>query len=73
MTIPAMKLHQTILELLAEIDAYRARTGINETNFGLAALNDGKFVRDLRNGRVPSLTTIDKVRSLMRDAERSAA
>jgi hypothetical protein len=70
---PVMKLHPSIQSLVDEIDAFRKRNDINATAFGLAAVNDGKFVGDLLKGRIPSLVTIDKVRAFMRDRETVAA
>lgn len=37
--------------LLAEIDSFRSRVSISETAIGLGAVNDGKFVSELRAGR----------------------
>jgi hypothetical protein len=56
------KLHPTVESLLSEIDAFIARTGTDQTNFGLDVINDGHFVKRLRHGRVPKLQTIDRVR-----------
>ncbi len=44
------------------VEGYLSDTGMDPTNFGKAAMNDPKFVFDLRNGRSPSARTIDKVR-----------
>ena len=57
-----MRLHPVAAELLAEIEAFRAMTGINKTTFGQRVLRDGNFVRRLEAGRAPTLKTIDKVR-----------
>lgn len=64
--------HPSIVALLAEIEAFRARRGITATEFGILALNDGKFVGDLNRGRIPSLRTIDKVRDFIA-AQKEAA
>jgi hypothetical protein len=61
----AMQLHPSIQALLDEITAFRRQRGISATAFGIHVLNDGKFVADLKRGRVPSLMTIDKVRLFM--------
>lgn len=50
-----------------EIDAYLTATGLSPTALGRMALGDPGFVFGLRNGRSPSLRTIDKVRAFMRD------
>lgn len=75
--LPIMNLHPSIQSLVEEIDAFRERDGLNPTAFGLRAVNDGKFLSDLRAGRVPSIVTIDRVRAFMvprvvADAERVA-
>ena len=67
-----MKLHPVAAELLAEIEAYRALTGVNKTTFGQRALRDGNFVRRLEGGRAPSLKTIDKVRGFIHRNSRAA-
>jgi phosphopantothenoylcysteine decarboxylase/phosphopantothenate--cysteine ligase len=51
--------------LLAEIEAYLARTGATPTKFGLAAVNDGHLVANLRKGNSVTLKTADKVRAYM--------
>ena len=52
--------------LLAEIEAYLARTGETATKFGLAAVRDGHLVSRLRKGESVTLKTADKVRAYMR-------
>lgn len=51
--------------LLAEIDAFLGRAGIAETTFGRKAVNDGKFVGSLRQGRDVNSATIDRVRAFI--------
>ncbi len=60
------RMHAQARQLLAEIHAYLARTGLDPTRFGLRALNDGHFVPRLQAGRQPRLDTIDKVRAFMK-------
>ena len=67
-----MKLHPVAEQLLAEIEAYRALTGVNKTAFGQRVLRDGNFVRRLEDGRTPSLKTIDKVRQFIHRNSRAA-
>lgn len=55
--------------LLAEIEAYLARTGETATKFGLAAVRDGHLVSRLRKGESVTLKTADKVRAYMRQAQ----
>lgn len=62
-----VKLHPHIEALLVEIDDFRDQTAINQTNFGMLSVKDGKFLSDLGKGRLPSLATIDKVRAFMAD------
>ena len=47
--------------LLDAIEAHRAKTGITETAFGLAAVGDPKFVFDLKQGREPRRKTVARV------------
>lgn len=65
-----MKLHPAVQSLINEIEEFRDGTGMNPTAFGIATVNDGHFIHDLRNGRLPSLATIDKVRSFIRQHEK---
>ena len=51
--------------LLAEIEAFLTRTGATPTKFGLAAVNDGHLVANLRKGHSVTLKTADKVRAYM--------
>lgn len=53
-------------EFSQEIDAYLEAAHLSATALGRAALGDPGFVFGLRNGRSPSLRTIDKVRAFMR-------
>jgi phosphopantothenoylcysteine decarboxylase/phosphopantothenate--cysteine ligase len=55
----------TAKALLAEIEAYLARTGASATKLGLAAVNDGHLVANLRKGHSVTLKTADKVRTYM--------
>jgi hypothetical protein len=52
--------------LLMEIELFLAKSGMAETAFGLAVKNDGKFVPQLRSGRIPSADTIDAVYAYIR-------
>ena len=55
----------TAKTLLAEIESFLARTGATPTKFGLAAVNDGHLVANLRKGHSVTLKTADKVRAYM--------
>src|SRR5687768_2818398 len=51
--------------LLAEIEAFLGGTGLTATKFGIAAVNDGHLVANLRKGSSVTLKTADKVRAFM--------
>ena len=61
----AHKIHPDVRKLLDEISAYRARNNLDKTKFGILAANDGHLIPRLQSGRLPRLTTIDKVRAYM--------
>jgi phosphopantothenoylcysteine decarboxylase/phosphopantothenate--cysteine ligase len=56
---------QAAKDLLADIEGFLARTGATPTKFGLAAVNDGHLVANLRKGHSITLKTADKVRAYM--------
>lgn len=55
--------------LLQEIETFLGRDDVRvtETGFGVAVMNDGKFIPDLRDGRRVWPETAEKVRNQMRD------
>jgi 2,4-dienoyl-CoA reductase-like NADH-dependent reductase (Old Yellow Enzyme family) len=57
---------------LAEIEAFLARERAAPSGFGRAAVGDPNFVRDLRDGRAPSLRLVDRARAYMARAARDA-
>lgn len=57
---------------ISDVEAYLSKEKIKPTAFGLRAAGDPNFVFDLRTGREPRRSTIEKVRSFMTE-ERSAA
>lgn len=62
--------------LLDDIAAFIAAHGLSERRFGELALNDKNFVSDIRDGRSPSLNTVDRLRRFMStypNHERAAA
>ena len=59
--------------LLAEIAAFLAEQGVSASKFGLAAVNDGHLVANLRKGNSVTLRTADKVRAYMAEQRRSSA
>lgn len=59
-----------VASLLTKIDEFLRDSGMAETAFGLAALNDGKFVSRLRGGSGVTVKTINRVNSYI-DTERA--
>lgn len=55
------------LQFIGRIDQFLADTGLAETTFGRLACNDSTFVADLRDGRSPSLRTLERVETFMND------
>jgi hypothetical protein len=55
------------LQFIGRIDQFLADTGLAETTFGRMACNDSTFVADLREGRSPSLRTLERVETFMND------
>lgn len=51
--------------LIAEVEAFLDRHEMSPTAFGLASVNDGHFVRDLREGKDIKLSTVDRVIKFM--------
>lgn len=47
--------------ILAEIEAFCRQQGMAESTFGRLAVNDGKFVDRLREGKNIGLNTVDRV------------
>ncbi|HJN22877.1 MAG TPA: ATP-binding protein [Rhodospirillales bacterium] len=56
-----------LLELLREIEAFIDDRGMAETTFGRLAVNDGKFVSRLRDGKGVTVRTVEKVRAYIRN------
>ena len=63
----------TVVDLLAEIDVFLRDEGVAETTFGRRAVNDGKFVARLRNGKGVTVATVERVRAYMATARSGAA
>lgn len=64
-----MTLAKTLLE---EIEVFLNRSSLTPTKFGLAAINDGHLVANLRRGQSITLRTADRVRTYMRHEQASA-
>lgn len=63
---------------MTTLDAFKSRIeqflldwGMAERTFGLSACKDTAFVRDLREGREPRQSTIEKVERFMREHEQA--
>ena len=61
-----MKLHPDVKRLLDEINAFRSRTGMERTRFGIEAVNDGHLLPRLQSGREPRRATVERVRAFMK-------
>jgi predicted transcriptional regulator len=59
------KLHPIAAKLLADIEVFRARVGIDRTAFGVKAAGDGHFITRVEEGKIPRITTIDRVYAYM--------
>ncbi|HEY7086250.1 MAG TPA: bifunctional phosphopantothenoylcysteine decarboxylase/phosphopantothenate--cysteine ligase CoaBC [Hyphomicrobiaceae bacterium] len=55
----------TTRDLLRDIEAFLVEFGVSPTKFGLAAINDGHLVKNLRDGASVTLRTADKVRAYL--------
>src|SRR5215813_14025290 len=55
----------TTRDLLSDIEAFLVEFDVSPTKFGLAAINDGHLVTNLRGGASVTLRTADKVRAYM--------
>jgi phosphopantothenoylcysteine decarboxylase/phosphopantothenate--cysteine ligase len=60
-------------DLLAVIEAYLASTGMTATKFGIAAVNDGHLVANLRKGASVTLKTADRVQAYIARRPATAA
>ena len=65
--------HHAPPDLLAEIEAFCARTGMTRTAFGMEALGDPSFVGTLAKGRDLRLSTVARVRAFMAERGEAAA
>lgn len=53
----------TVAALLKEIEAHLKQAEVAATTFGRRAVNDGKFVKRLRDGKGITVATVDRVRA----------
>ena len=56
-------IHPAVKKLLTEVEAYRARSGMTRTEFGLRAVHNGNVINRLEQGVVPTIRTIDRIRT----------
>lgn len=50
----------------SEVERFLSDTGMTPTTLGKSALRDPNFVFDLRDGRIPNLSIVDRVQTFMR-------
>lgn len=55
--------------LLPQINHYLRQRNLSPSRFGREAVNDPRFVHDLRNGREPRPPTIARVRAYLERVE----
>lgn len=60
-------------ELLTRIEAFLERHDIAETRFGRDAVNNPAFLRGLREGKSPTLDTLNKLKCYMERIDEAAA
>ena len=60
-------------ELIAQIEGFCARHDMSESRLGRDALNNPAFVGGLREGKSPTLETLNRVTAFMRDKDEHAA
>lgn len=53
--------------ILSDIEAFLAGTGMAASRFGMLALGDPRFVRDLRDGREVKRATRERLVGFMRE------
>jgi len=64
----------TETELLERINAFRARHhDMAPTTFGRRATGNANLIKELEDGKSPSLRTVQRVAAFMRDADEEAA
>ena len=58
-------MNNTALQLLAEIETFRAKTGMSVRQFGVGAVGDHNLIPRLRGRKGVSSSTIDRVRNFI--------
>jgi len=59
--------------LIAEIEVYCRKAGVAESTFGRRAVNDGKFVGRLRDGKGVTTATVARVRNFLIEQNEASA
>ena len=54
-----------VKQIILEIDRFLAITGMRPTTFGVAAVNDGHIIEQLRAGRNVRASTEDRIRAFI--------
>ena len=57
------------MHLLPRVERYLRRSGTPPTRFGREAMNDPRFVFDLRSGREPRAPTRERVAAFLQQRE----
>lgn len=57
------------MHLLREVEKFLNRSQTAPTRFGRDAVGDPRFVFDLRRGREPRATTVERVRAFLETAQ----
>lgn len=53
-------------QFMAEVEGFLSRSGMAPTRFGQDAVGDPNLIRNLREGRSPSLKTVERVLDCIR-------
>lgn len=56
--------------LLHQIDTFLKRSGMSPTEMGKAIANDSALIFDIRNGRSPSLRTVERIMAYIETHQR---
>ena len=63
---------KTLTELfISRVDAFLDRTRVGPTKLGWQAVGDPNLVRELRDGRSPTLATVDQVMAFIEAYDRA--
>lgn len=62
----------TLDDFRSRVEAFLTRSEMSASRFGREAVGDPNFVSDLRDGRAPSLTLVNKVLAFIAAREQTA-